>query len=114
MANFTKVSESGQIEIDWSLLQAATKMSDVTIEKLSSKVNAYLNRKFSEYEIVGIEDFEEIMSIYIMDEKVIEGDLIRGNYVTIFCDKTNGTMMAASMSHYDFAKFGYEKVKGAE
>lgn len=114
MANFTRVSESGQIEIDWNMLQAESNMSYENVQNLMTKVNAYLESKYDEYEIVHIEDFDSLLSVRLQSESYSGGELTFGSYVTIICDKMSGSIVKNHMTHYDMLKFGYQKVKGVK
>lgn len=112
MANFTRISESGQIEIDWNMLQIENNVTDEMLVKIQDAVNVYLNNTNESYEIVQVEVFDQMISIRMKDERYHGEHLLSGSYVRIVADCSSGFLRSNFFTHYDMLQFGYDKVKG--
>lgn len=113
MANFTKISENGQIEIDWTMLLAAADITEEGIEMIKITLDTMSTEKC---EIIKVDVDSTHLYVYLMDESVTKtmDEIIWGSYRVLTYDIERNKVFVNSFSSFDLKVFGYEKVKGAK
>ena len=102
MANFTKVTDNGQIEIAWELLE----VSEETVSIAKSVINGMATVK---NKLVAVDKYDEYLELYFSDERFYDGELIYGAYSTVTINVQSGRTMFNSFGKSGIEKFGFVK-----
>lgn len=103
MANFTTVSDNGQVEIDWNALE----LTEEQILFVKAGVQRLIDNG---KKLVSYERDEDTIEFHLKDERYFKGELIYGSYtrVTYFADGSD-EIYFDTFGRSDFEKFGYVK-----
>ena len=103
MENYFKVSDNGQVEINWELLEVPT--------DLVSDVQSVISKMVSTgHELVTVEEFGSSLELYFKEEVCYQGELLFATYTTVDFNYLSGDVSFNTLGLSDIEKFGFRKV----
>lgn len=105
MENYFKVSEDGQVVVDWELLE----MPEELVSEIESIIKNMVN---TNRVLVSIDKYVTEVDLYFSDERYHMGELIYGVYTNVNINTESRDIVFNTMGLSDIKKFGF--VKGGQ
>lgn len=102
MANYTKLTDNGQIEIDWNALE----LTEEQIVICKAGVNKLIEKG---HVITEISKYDNFVEFFLKDERYFEGEVIYGSYTIVTYFYGRDEVCFDTFGKSDLEKFGYVK-----